>query len=97
MMPWIGDLNPNGMGIDIRHPAPRPLPGMPCPPVFGHQMQDSSVDIDQVMGADFSRRIAEPFRRRRAIRHSRVVEHNYVRRRNAAARPMIWGRMIANN
>ena len=74
----IDQFDPDGARIDVGFTTPRRHSRMPGPHRLRHQGEYPAVLLDQVMGADLGRGIAEPRQGRRPIRHAGVVHHQHV-------------------
>ncbi len=59
----IGDLDADGMRVDIRLALPVALAGMPGATVFGHKLVDRAVHVHDIVAGDFAFGRAEPVQR----------------------------------
>src|SRR4051794_23697945 len=79
-MAGIGDLDADGARVHVVLAAPERSPGVPGPTLLGHERNDASVGVDEVVRRHAAFRVAKPGERLIGIRHAGIVEEQDVDR-----------------
>lgn len=72
----IGDLDPDGAGIDVIAPLPGPRTRVPGPAILGDQGLGTAILMDQPMCADLGQGVAQPRARLGRVGHAGIVQHD---------------------
>ena len=74
----VDDLDADGDGVDVALAGPEGLSRVPGAAALGDELGDPAAFPDEIMGGHLGGRVAQPFERRLAGRHARVMKNKRV-------------------